>query len=163
MLLSCEYQGIPCSYSDFYYYRDYYYGNCFRFNGGELENQTREDIGYIVPTPPVRKSSKIGWRRLRLEWYIGDQISQQQYTFKSGIRLIVHNQSYTPFPFENGIDVATGLQTNVAISRSFTNRLPYPYSNCIDELNEKTSSQNEILAKMYEKKRANQIKVYQQE
>ena len=55
ILLACEFQGQKCSYEDFYWYYDYHYGNCFRFNGGsDLKNQSRSDNDKDV----IEKSSR---------------------------------------------------------------------------------------------------------
>jgi len=32
MLVSCDFNGQPCSVDDFKWWRDYEYGNCFTFN-----------------------------------------------------------------------------------------------------------------------------------
>lgn len=70
---------------------------------------------------------------------------QQQYTYKTGIRLVVHNQSIHPFIDEEGIDVSTGEETQVAMTRTFYKSLPKPYSSCLLELNEETARANELL------------------
>jgi hypothetical protein len=57
----------------------------------------------------------------------------------------------------------TGKQTNIAVSRKFINRLPEPYSNCIEELTEEVSQKNYILLEMYNQKQIGQIKNYQQQ
>ena len=100
---------------------------------------------------PLKKIKQAGWSNgLRLEIYTGDPVYQQQYIFKSGLRVIVHNQSVIPFPEEDGIDVSTGQQTNIAVSRTFIERLPPPYNDCIEELDETTSARNKILAALKE-------------
>ena len=40
MLVSCKFNGVPCSLDSFYYYHDYDYGSCYRFNGGKTNNST---------------------------------------------------------------------------------------------------------------------------
>ncbi|CAF0748556.1 unnamed protein product [Brachionus calyciflorus] len=125
MLFSCRFQGVKCNVDDFERYHDFNYGNCYRFNGNKSS---------------IRKAKQAGWRNgLRLELYIGDLEAQQQYTYKAGMRVIIHNQSLIPFSDEQGIDVSVGQQTNIGISRTFIDRLPYPYSYCIDNF---TSEEN---------------------
>ena len=34
-IITCEFNGVKCSYNNFYAYHDYNYGNCFRFNGND--------------------------------------------------------------------------------------------------------------------------------
>lgn len=145
MFISCRFQGKECNEHDFYYFHNYHYGSCYRFNGGIVGgvNYTR--------TRELKKSTKPGWRSgLSLELYVGDPIYQQQFTYKGGIRIIVHNDSSNPFLDEDGIDVSTGMQTNIAVSRTFINRLSAPYSNCIEKLDSETKLKNEILGDMFD-------------
>ena len=116
MLLSCEYQGVACQASDFVPYHDFDYGNCYRFNGGDAQ----------------RVSRKEGWQSgLRVELFSG---LDERYAYKSGFRIVVHNQSRVAFADDDGIDVSTGRQTNVAIRRHIDERLAKPYSNCVERL-----------------------------
>jgi hypothetical protein len=140
MLLSCKFQGQPCSQQDFSYFYDYNYGNCYRFNGGGTDESNNNQ--------PVRlkKTKTSGWMNgLRLEMYTGDRVLQQQFTFKTGIRVIVHNQSVQPFPLEDGIDVSTGEQTNIAVSRTFIEHLGEPYNDCIDKLDQSAQQRNSLV------------------
>ena len=160
ILIGCKFQGIKCGPQDFFWYHDYYYGNCFRFNGGDQDNQTMADFEF--KSYDIKKVSKIGWRNgLQLEMFAGAPGYQQQYTPKIGFRIIVHNQSIIPFPDEDGVDAPTGFETNVAISRTFMRRLPDPYSNCITEVTEKEASKNEILMEMFWQKQNGKIFQYQ--
>ena len=64
----------------------------------------------------------------------------------SGIRLIVHNQTESPFTMDDGITIQPGLKTYVGITRQFTNKLTYPYSNCLSDLTiNKNNSFSKIL------------------
>lgn len=71
-IITCEFNGIKCSFYDFYAYHDYNYGNCFRFNGND-PNRT----GSVFPdfvNYPIKKTKKSGWENgLRLELFTGDQ------------------------------------------------------------------------------------------
>ncbi|CAF0734924.1 unnamed protein product [Brachionus calyciflorus] len=72
-----------------------------------------------------------------MELYIGNLDEQQQYTYKAGMRVIIHNQTSIPFSDEQGLDISVGHQTNIGISRTFIDRLPYPYSSCINNFTSK--------------------------
>ena len=63
--------------------------------------------------------------------------------------MIVHNQSVVPIPDEDGIDVTVGMQSNIAIQRTFLYHQPSPYSNCIDKLSESDAKKNDYLQEMY--------------
>ena len=72
MLVTCEFNGIKCTFNDFYAYHDYNYGNCFRFNGND-PNRTGSNYPDYV-NYPVKQTKKLGWENgLRLELYTGDQ------------------------------------------------------------------------------------------
>ena len=137
-LIFKRYQGKPCDIDDFEKYHDYQYGNCFRFNGNSSN---------------IRKSKKIGWKNgLRLELFVGEPDRQQQYTYKAGVRIIIHNQSDITLSEENGIDVSVGHQTNIGITRTITKRKPYPYSFCIDNhRSSKNLNKNSYLKLLIEK------------
>jgi hypothetical protein len=93
MLISCKFQGMLCSPADFTMYHNYYYGNCYRFNGGVDSDNKKVEI---------KKSTKPGWRfGLQLELFTG---KNGILSLKSGFRILVHNQSDTvAFPEEDGI------------------------------------------------------------
>ena len=59
--------------------------------------------------------------------------------------MLVHNQSTQPFTLSTGINVQTGLETYVGVSRLFSTKLSSPYSNCISDLN----SNNIISQKLF--------------
>ena len=148
MLISCTYSGQACSASDFFWYYDFFYGNCYRFNGGPAVTSDQSNPDYSYTSEPVKKAYKPGWRNgLRLELY---STTGMPYSYKNGFRLIVHNQSTPVYPDEDGIDVPLGFQTNLAVKRTFLNRLPSPYSDCITVLNEKIASTNSVLQKVYQ-------------
>ncbi len=46
----------------------------------------------------------------------------------------MHNQSQAPVQLEGGINVKTGAETYVAITRKFESKLKSPFSNCISDL-----------------------------
>lgn len=163
MLFSCEFNGVACTTSDFFWYHDYNYGNCYKFNGGDPSQNGDGAYSPITIGHSIRNSRKPGWENgLRIEMFVGRN-EQLQYIYKTGIRIIVHNQSYVPFPDEDGIDIATRRQTNIGIRRKFINRLSDPYSNCVDELNDQVASKNNILLEMNKQKQSGQIKLYQQQ
>ncbi len=47
---------------------------------------------------------------------------------------MVHNQSMSPISLAGGIEVATGLQTYIAVSRAWKTKQRSPYSDCIQDL-----------------------------
>lgn len=125
MLINCKFNGKKCSSSDFNLYHNYYYGNCFRFNGGL--NSTGHSVQF-------KKSTKPGWRfGLQLELDSGDPNTTIKLSYRSGFRIVIHNQSTDIFPEEDDLNVGPGLETNIGVSRLFLSRLPSPYSDCIGD------------------------------
>lgn len=127
-----SYQGLDCTINDFEWYTDYHYGNCYRFNGNK-------DNIKLARQPGLKNG-------LRAEFFIGNLDNDQQFLYKSGMRVIIHNQSVIPFSDEDGLEVSAGEQTNIAITRLFVIRLPYPFSDCIDNF---TSEENQSKNKFF--------------
>ena len=70
MLISCYYMGRNCSSKDFYYYHDFNYGSCYRFNGGPRDKN--QNGIHVHESSAIKRVSKPGWRNgLRLELYTG--------------------------------------------------------------------------------------------
>ena len=160
MLISCEFQGNPCTIKDFYHSYSYEYGNCFTFNSQKPNASTTQ---HNYTSYATRKATRPGWQYgLRLEMYAGDQLFQQQFVYKTGFRLLVHNQSSVPMVDEEGIDIGVGMQTNVAIKRTFVKQLSAPYSNCIDTIDEATANLNQHLKEMHIQLKRNQKDSLQQ-
>ena len=142
MLLSCQFQNKPCFESNFSYYHNFYYGSCYSFNAGvegifqktQVDLQTSEAAG-----------SKFG---LQLELFVGDPLSQQEYTYLSGIKVLIRNQSIYPFPEDDGVDVSVGQQTNIAVSRTIIQHLPKPYNDCVDIIDNSNVNRNNIFKVM---------------
>ena len=65
----------------------------------------------------------------------GDPSQQVRWSTTNGIYMVVHNASTNPLHLPEGINLATGFESYVSVSRTFTKRLSSPYSDCIDDLN----------------------------
>jgi hypothetical protein len=61
----------------------------------------------------------------------------------SGLHLFINNQSIDPVRAE-GIDVSTGYETNVALSKTSIRKLSKPYGNCIEDTLSKNSFDSEL-------------------
>jgi hypothetical protein len=109
MLINCKFNQKTCDYNDFYLYHNFYYGNCFRFNGGI--NSTGHSVN-------IFKSNFAGWKYgLQLELYINYAIL----SYRSGFRILFNNQTYNfyAFPEEDGISIPPGFISNIAISKKY--------------------------------------------
>jgi len=142
MLITCKFQNEPCDQNDFYYYHDYNYGSCYRFNGIYVNSAGASNKSILNKERFVQKA---GWENgLQLELYIGNPKQQQQFNFKGGVRIIVHSRTSETFPDDEGIDVSAGQQTNVAILKQSIKRLEEPYSKCFNS-NSLNWNQNNVL------------------
>ncbi|CAF0708689.1 unnamed protein product [Brachionus calyciflorus] len=125
MLLTCYFNDVPCNNSDFIWRYDFDYVNCYTFNSGF------DQYGNKVPIKKVNDAGSD--QSLKLELFLGYDLTQSQYILNSGARVVVHNQSVDPIISSEGIDVPTGFQTNLGIKRSFLFKLDSPYSDCIKD------------------------------
>jgi hypothetical protein len=144
MLISCTFQGKTCSINDFMYHYDFYFGLCWRYNMG------RNLKGITVP---IRMIGEAGFRNgLQLELYVGHAELQEKYSTRRGFRVLVFNKSTVyPVAEDIGVDVATGMETNIGVRRTFTTHLPAPFSNCLPiDTSQIDWSQNDALNFMFE-------------
>jgi hypothetical protein len=115
MLRGCEVaNSFECG--PFHRYYDPLYGNCFKFNGNTSHKYTINRSGegfYIEVFAGVTDLS-------RDRFYAPKQ---------KGIVVIIEDQ--VKFPIKtNGIIVRPGSQANIVLSKTTTENLPLPYSNC---------------------------------
>jgi hypothetical protein len=120
VILSCHFNTFICDLSDFEWYYDSYYGNCYTFNR-ILGKQNK----------PVKTISKNGNRNgLIMEVYIGQPEQAPSMITQSGVHLTIHNNSVVPSLHE-GIDISPGFHSNIDISRIYNRKLGYPFNECI--------------------------------
>ena len=113
MLLSCMYSGGACSSSDFDWYYDVLYGNCYRFNSGKNNSA-------------LKNTTNTGkWNGLRLELYVGSTNDIEMNQPSTGVHLFIHNNTNT-LDSMKGFDAATSTESNIAVSRKFSSRLSEP-------------------------------------
>ena len=128
MLLTCFYNGIPCTADDFVWRYNFVYGNCFTFNSGFAKNGSKI---------PIRKMNEPGSdHSFKLELFLGDEIALGYYMIQSGAVVVIHNQSYTPLIEQEGLLLSTNYQTDFGVTRSFLNKLDAPYSMCVKGIQE---------------------------
>ena len=117
-LINCYFKNQPCSYTDFTWYFDAFYGNCYEFNANE-------DHKISIP----------GWDNgLKLEFYVNfyEKLSALNSVYGGlGALIRIENSSYFVDHGWEGIKVQGGFQSDISIDRTFKFIMPYPYSNCI--------------------------------
>ena len=148
MLVSCDYNGITCTASDFTKYWSNEYGNCYTFNQGNLTQSphktsvTGNKYGLkleLVTSKFKNSNNNIYSLFLFLFSNLVPIYYIPKFSYKTGIYLMVHNQSTLPFTMPSGVNIKNGFETYVAVNRYFTNKLPTPYSDCLTELTSKNT------------------------
>lgn len=129
MLISCSFNHLKCDVNDFEWFYDYNLGNCYIYNN----------------KPSLLKSINKGGinHGLQLEFYVGN-VNSSAYVTKTGIQVTIHNQSLLP-DLDDGLYIPTGFETNLLIDRLFTYKLDSPYSNCVKNVNGKST----LISKLY--------------
>lgn len=107
----------------FSWFFDGYYGNCWQFNSGTNYYGNSTSTTFYSTT-----SGKING--LILEMYAGDLNSYKELATSRGFHITIHNKTLRPVFFQ-GVDVAVGAETNLAMSREFYSKMPKPYSDCV--------------------------------
>lgn len=123
-MIDCKFNNLPCTVNDFYLYHNFYYGNCYRFNGG---------LNYSMNKIDILSTNIPGWKYgLQIEL----KKSKAIISYRSGFRILINNQTtnFYAFPEEDGISVSPGFTTNIALSKTYFETMPWPYTNCLGNL-----------------------------
>ena len=120
-IFQCTYNIDEDCKSDLHWYFSFEYGNCFQFNSGlnlsnhkiELKNIEKQGIGLQVTLGPI--------------------VNKNQYvsSWNNGMVVFVHNSSFGLSSSE-GVYVELGKSTYISVERTFTQKYPFPYSDCVD-------------------------------
>lgn len=123
-LISCQYGNEPCSSDDFESVELTEFQKCFRFNSG------RDFYGNRTSIRDVRRYGRENG--LKLELFIGQpEDCKSPLSSKFGLILYVHNNTYSVWEENNGVELLPGYETDVAIDRTVLSKMPDPYSECI--------------------------------
>jgi hypothetical protein len=126
LLINCYFKNTPCSYKDFTWHFDPFYGNCFVFN-----------------SDGIQKTSLPGWDNgLKLEFYVyfNEKLNRMNSIYGGvGALIRIENSSFFVDQGWEGIRLPGGFQSDITIDRKFKYTMPKPYSNCEVDI-EKTST-----------------------
>lgn len=122
MLILCRFGSVACSGSDFEWYFDFLFGNCYRFNSGiatvkEIESSNIED-------------------GLQLILFLPNLNHERSLTSYHGLHLKINEHSY--ISTNDGVDLQTGTESTILVSKTKIKQIPQPYSNCTLDLNDKS-------------------------
>lgn len=102
--------------TDFEWYYDYFYGNCFRYNMNQSRTLDLQEAG------------------LEITLFAGLADDHYDYLYASqsnGLRVFIADRNYIPLSSE-GILVRPGEHVNIELSKSLVSIKPKPYSKCIE-------------------------------
>jgi hypothetical protein len=103
MILGCYFGSKECNISDFEYFFDINFGNCYRFNSGiNSENQS------ITQKKVISSGDNSG---LQLGLYLGPQDINNNLSFSTGLYLAIHNQTFRGLLPNNGLNIPAGRIT----------------------------------------------------
>jgi len=136
LLISCYFNGLPCTASDFSWFYDFNYGNCYTFNKNTTSIKTISKAG---PT-----------YGLQLELFTGIPGYQDLLASERGIYLAVTNNSALPLTSYDGIKLSVGQATNIRVKRTFVSNLDSPFSNCRMDTTSNFPSDNSLYKRTLE-------------
>jgi len=105
MMFSCYFSSEPCNYTDFEYFFDIKYGNCYKYNSGLNGSNQNVSVKQVITS-----GDSSG---LQLGLYIGQEDKNYKITSSSGIYLAIHNKSFKGSLSSNGFNIPTGIATNI--------------------------------------------------
>jgi hypothetical protein len=115
ILISCKFNQEDCDENDFVWFDHITYGNCYKFfpeNGSKTTHWPGRNQG------------------LKLELFVGIYDQLERLVNNKGVSVVIINNTKACGSIEDGMFITPGTDSNIEIERSFTERLPKPYSNC---------------------------------
>ncbi len=148
MMKSCDFNNQKClddffktKNSNFTVSWNNNYGRCSTFNDGtKAPILTTSESGPNRGLKMTLSVGKISFKSFNcraaqiISRILSDSPTIAKFAYRSGLYLLVHNQSKPMQNLDGGIFVAPGLETYIAISRTFISKQPEPYSNCLASL-----------------------------
>ena len=125
MLVSCFFRYERCTSNDFEYFYDISLGNCYRFNSNVNADGSSSSTRKVYSAGPDSG--------LILELFVGSLDSSNYFSSTSGIFISVHNKTKKPVIPIEGVNLPTGHSNDLAITKTFFQKLKTPNSFCLDE------------------------------
>jgi len=134
-LIECYFDNTACnSATDFIWYFDQTYGNCFRYNSGG--NRTT-----------LKESSEDGFLNLGLKLTLFDSmpnVLKHIAYHGTGFIIRIDNSSYRVEGNNQISLMSNGVETSISVKRIYTNKLPTPYSTCKIQLDSSNGFNSEL-------------------
>ncbi|CAF0803389.1 unnamed protein product [Brachionus calyciflorus] len=130
MLLNCNFNFKECNSSNFELFLSSTYGFCYQFNADKSN---------------IRKVSSPGKQAgLSLELFIGYPSADYDLYRSYGAHLFIHNSSTIPSSEFDGISLSTGHETDIVMSKTLFQKLPKPFSDCVQDSNSTESFDSDV-------------------
>ncbi|CAF1063442.1 unnamed protein product [Adineta ricciae] len=121
MLMTCNYNDLPCTVADFISFTSLGYGMCYTFNA-QTENSTNSSIRY--------SSDNGGSGRLALTFYIHRHQYVPYVTQNVGMMAMIHDNDQFPIIAPAGFQLAPGKNYKMSYKKRTNIFLPSPYTSC---------------------------------
>ncbi|RNA15320.1 amiloride-sensitive sodium channel subunit gamma [Brachionus plicatilis] len=132
LFIDCRFEGLKCNLTEFKYFFHPHYGNCYQFNTGF------NYFGEIADLKRTMWSDRLLGLRLILNISLSESLKFMNPN--TGALISVHNQ--TAYPLDE-LTVGPKTETNIALSRTFYESQPKPYSKCDGKTNDVNSYDSE--------------------
>lgn len=141
MIVYCVYKGMYCNQSEFSYFYHPIYGNCYQFNSGFDINNKKIDLKTSF------SSDRIDGLKLILNISVHEGLKFMNPNL--GAVIFIHNHTTYPMIVDE-TTVAPKFETNIAVSRTFYQSQPKPYSNCDGNTHDKNNYDSELYKLVHE-------------
>ncbi|RNA01862.1 acid-sensing ion channel 1 isoform X2, partial [Brachionus plicatilis] len=136
MFISCLYNLRPCNQSQWTWFYNSEFGNCYRFNSDQNSQE-------------IQKTYQAGkYNGLMIELYVGIPEDQKTLSRTTGAHVYIDDNSLKPI-LGQGVDIAPGFESNLVLQRIKRKQMPQPYSSCIENLDTIDSFDSEYYRKVF--------------
>jgi hypothetical protein len=87
--------------------------------------------GGVIPDQEATKSGQITGFYLML--FIAPAYGPLALSESTFAHIAIHNKTYKP-TYYDGVDVAAGFKTQILMKKTYSTRLPQPFSDCIEDI-----------------------------
>lgn len=123
-MISCFLSTNDCSKDDFIWYYDQFFGNCYILNSGSYKNGSKNEFYKQTIIGPI------GGIRLEFISKTFDEVNEL--SVSKGIHLSIFDPKTRVNP-NRGLELASKYQTNIKIKKRIIKKIPYPYSECLED------------------------------
>jgi hypothetical protein len=138
VLHACQFNGQPCSASDFIWKWDPIYGNCYSFNSGLDKNGSKVNLKESRLPGTVfglQLAVYVGYND-KLTLLNGGNFNWLPFSNSYGLNVLIENNTFLGNKKQSVIALNGGSINFMSMQRQFTSKLPKPYSDCdIDNTN----------------------------